>query len=209
MNAALADNVVATQDLPDEDDPVLAAFQGDATMTPGNPQPPEVLVPIPPLPEWKDPPTRTEPTSKHRFHAKEHSKKRRRAAATTLHGPSGTKRPLKAAAKRHRDRAVPLHASADTLSAFEGVENTEDMLVEDDTRAAAAAKAAADPILTQYSLQMEDVPVASTAFQGQRYSQTEADRQPKTLAQLWEEGITIIQLERFVSVLSQSRYFSM
>ena len=172
---------------------MLAAFQSDATMATGNPQPLEETVVIPPLPVFDDPPVTTEATSKHQFHAREHSKKRRRAAAVKLQESSSPKRQLKAAAKRHRDAAVPLHTSAETLSALESTVDTEDILLIDDAAAAAGAAGASEPIVTDYSLEMEDVPVASTAFQGQRYKQTAADREPTSLEQLQEMDIDIVK----------------
>ena len=193
INAAHAEDADASPDLPDEDDAVLAAFQSDATMSTGNPQPPGETVVIPPLPVFDDPPVTIEAASKHQFHAREHSKKRRRAAAAKVHESSSPKRQLKAAAKRHRDAAVPLHTSAETLSALESTVDTEDILLIDDAAAAAGAAGASEPIVTDYSLEMEDVPVASTAFQGQRYKQSAADREPTPLEQLQEMGIDIVK----------------
>ncbi|KAI1784426.1 hypothetical protein LXA43DRAFT_1101416 [Ganoderma leucocontextum] len=199
VKAALvdSDNAAATQELADEDDPILAMYKEDATMTPGDPQPPEETVVIPPLPQFEDPPATNDVISKHQFQAREHSKKRRRASASTHPGPSNAKRPLKAAAMRHRDAAVPLHTSTDTSTALETAANTEAMLVDDDVAAAAAASSDSKPIVTDYSLEMDDVPSATTAFQGQRYKQTAADRELKTLQKLRDEGINIIEWKGF------------
>ncbi len=197
VNAALTDpSTGTTQEPPDDDDPLLAMFTSDATMNTGGPQPPEETIVIPPLPVFEDPPTTSDSISKHAYHTREHAKKRRRAAATGLHGISDAKPPLKAAALRHRDAAVPVITTADTSStttALANIPETTTTLLQDDLAAEAAAAAASEPIMTDFSLQMEDLPVASTAFQGQRYKQTAADREPKTLEKLREEGFAIVE----------------
>ncbi|PIL31790.1 hypothetical protein GSI_06494 [Ganoderma sinense ZZ0214-1] len=185
------------QEFLDEDDAVLAAFQGDTFMTAGSPQSLDDIVMIPPLPVFEDPPATIEVTSKHQLHAREHSKKRRRAAAAKHQEPSGTKRELKAAAKRHRNAAIPLHTPTDTLSALEHATDTDGMLAADDAATMANAANASHPIVTNFSLKMENVHVASTAFQGQRYRQTASDREPKPLGQLLEDGFDIIQWTGF------------
>lgn len=187
---------VPEQQLPDEDDGVLASFQGDATLSPGNPgnpSPPEAPKVIPPFPVFEDPSTTVQPISKHQYHAREHSKKRRRAAAAAQEEEADGNRQLKASAKRHRDAAVPLHADTDMLFALGTAAGTEDVIARDDAGAAASAAQASEPIVTDYSLKMENVPVASTAFQGRQYKQTAADREPKPLEKLWEMGLDIVE----------------
>ena len=193
IKAALVEHTNVKLQPPDEDDGVLASFQKDATLTPENPPHLETPVIIPPLPVFEDPPATVQSTSKHQFHAREHSKKRRRAAAATAAEDVDGNRRLKASAKRHRDAAVPFHSDADMLSALGSAPSTEDVLGLDDAAAAASAANTSEPIVTDYSLKMENVAVASTAFQGRRYKQTAADREPKMLEQLRQQGIDIVE----------------
>lgn len=194
IKAVLVEDADVTQRLADEDDGVLATPQEDPTVTLATPQPPKAPVAIPPLPVFEDAPTSVQHISKHQLHAREHSKKRRRAAAATaLEETTDGSRRLKASAKRHRDNAVPLQSDTDVLSALESVTGTQEVLALDDAATAAAAAHASDPIITDYSLKMENVAVASTAFQGRRYKQTAADREPKMLEQLRQQGIDIVE----------------
>ena len=130
-----------------------------------------MLIVIPPLPVFDDPPRNIDPISKHQFHARQHSKKRRRAATAAAASEETVdgSRQLKASAKRHRDAAVPLHPDDDTLTALGSAAGSEDVLAQDDAAASASAANASNPIVTDYSLKMENVAAAGTAFQGRRY----------------------------------------
>ncbi|EIW56591.1 uncharacterized protein TRAVEDRAFT_49410 [Trametes versicolor FP-101664 SS1] len=117
------------------------------------------------------PPPNASASEKAKYHNKHRSKARRREKRATLSSALGTpgigKSSVKAVAAKRRSAAV-------TLTAGIALESDVVRTLHRDNGSVTAKDAL--PIETRYSLAMEDVPVAKTAFIGQRYEATEADR---------------------------------
>lgn len=126
--------------------------------------------------------------TKEQYHAKKRSKARRRAArARTLSNAAGepgiTKRSVKEVALKRRSAAVTLSASIDIGPEVRRVLDADN---------ASSSAIGAEPIPTNYSLAMEDVPVTKTAFTSTRKEATEEDRREYTKEELIARGFEYV-----------------
>ncbi|OJT12473.1 hypothetical protein TRAPUB_10981 [Trametes pubescens] len=108
--------------------------------------------------------------SKEKYHSKQHSKARRRtkrAVSAAFGEPGISKRPVKAIAAKRRSAAAVLASSIDL-----GADIARALQADNKSTTAADAQ----PIDTQFSLAMDDVRVATTAYVGKRERNSEAEK---------------------------------